>query len=120
MDIENLSIMGNGTMVNRIKEIRNEKNLSLERVALACVPPTTPKQIQRLETGERKLTIEWIKRLAPALGVSSSDIVPEFFNSQDNEMELFYKLDEKNRKQATAIIRAIFEEQKKEEGNDYQ
>lgn len=62
--------------MNRIKEIRTEKELSLDEVAKACIPPTTAKQIQRLEKGERELTFQWIKRLQPALKVEFYEILP--------------------------------------------
>ncbi len=68
--------------MNKIAEIRG--GLSLEKVALACEPPTTPKQISRLEKGERRLTTDWMERLAGAftrLGISTtpSDLLPDSF-----------------------------------------
>lgn len=74
--------------MNRISEIRGK--LSLEKVALACEPPTTPKQVSRLEKGERRLTLEWMKRLADAftrLGVPTSpdDLLPDEFKAKTFE-----------------------------------
>lgn len=71
-----IPIMGKGLDVNRIREIRNEKKMSLEKVAEACVPPTTAKQIHLLEKGERRLTVDWVVRLSAAFGVPPSDIAP--------------------------------------------
>lgn len=64
--------------MNNIKAIRTQKGMSLEKVAQACVPPTTAKQIQRLENEDRRLTTDWIKRLSKAMNCLPSDIVPEF------------------------------------------
>lgn len=59
-------------MKNYIKEIRNARGMSQE--TLADLAKTTHQQIHFLETGKRKLTYEWIIRLADALGVPRVDI----------------------------------------------
>lgn len=51
--------------------------LTLEDVAKRCDPPTTAKQISRLEKGERRLTLDWIMRLSKSLNCLSSELVPE-------------------------------------------
>lgn len=60
--------------MNRIKEIRKSKGLALNAVAERA--NTTPQQVQRLERGDRRLTTEWIERLADALECEPADIVP--------------------------------------------
>ena len=40
-------------MINRIRDIRREKGMTLADLAEACVPPTTAQTIGRLETGMR-------------------------------------------------------------------
>ncbi|RYD84310.1 MAG: XRE family transcriptional regulator, partial [Sphingomonadales bacterium] len=56
-------------MINRIRDIRREKGMTLADLAEACVPPTTAQTIGRLETGMRNLSIKWMDRIAGALGV---------------------------------------------------
>lgn len=56
-----------------LRRFREDKRLS--RAALASAAGTTPGQIQKLENGERKLTIEWMERIGPALGKSVADFV---------------------------------------------
>lgn len=62
-------------MLNRIRSARKAKNMTLIDVAKRCVPPTTAQTIGRLETGTRTLSIDWLNRIADALGVDSSDLV---------------------------------------------
>lgn len=56
-------------MINRIRAVRKDKGLTLADLAGACVPETTPQTIGRLETGMRTLSIDWLNRIADALGV---------------------------------------------------
>ena len=56
-------------MINRIRDIRREKGLTLSDVAQRCSPPTTAQTIGRLETGMRNLSLVWMNRIADALGV---------------------------------------------------
>ena len=56
-------------MINRIRDIRKQKNMTLADLAAACEPQTTPQTVGRLETGMRNLTTGWMERIAAALGV---------------------------------------------------
>lgn len=56
-------------MINRIRDIRREKRLTLADVAARCEPPTTAQTIGRLETGMRNLSLGWMNRIAVALEV---------------------------------------------------
>jgi transcriptional regulator with XRE-family HTH domain len=56
-------------MINRIRDIRREKGLTLAEVATRCDPPTTAQTIGRLETGMRNLSLAWMNRIAAALEV---------------------------------------------------
>ena len=58
---------------NRIFELRDRLGMSQE--ALAEAANTTSSQISKLEKGERRLTVEWMYRLAPALNVAPSDLM---------------------------------------------
>ena len=62
-------------MINRIRDIRREKNLTLADVAARCTPPTTAQTIGRLETGMRNLSLVWMNRIAAALEVEPELLV---------------------------------------------
>lgn len=62
-------------MINSIRSVRRAKGLTLEEVAVRCVPPTTAQTIGRLETGTRTLSLGWLNRIAAALGVEPRDLV---------------------------------------------
>ncbi len=62
-------------MINRIREIRKAKSLTLADLAEACDPPTTAQTIGRLETGMRNLSINWMDRIGTALGVDPEVLV---------------------------------------------
>lgn len=60
---------------HRIKQLREAAGMTLEQVAVRS--GTTFQQVQRLETGHRRLTIEWMRRIATALGVSMTALLPD-------------------------------------------
>jgi transcriptional regulator with XRE-family HTH domain len=62
-------------MITRIREVRRARGMTLDEVARACDPPTTPQTIGRLETGTRTVSVGWLNRIADALGVEASDLV---------------------------------------------
>ena len=62
-------------MITRIREVRRARGMTLDDVARACSPPTTPQTIGRLETGTRTVSIGWLNRIAEALGVEAADLV---------------------------------------------
>ena len=62
-------------MINRIRDIRKQKGMTLAEVAAACVPPTTAQTIGRLETGMRNLSLVWMNRIGAALGVDPQMLV---------------------------------------------
>lgn len=62
-------------MRNRIRSARKAKNLTLTDVAKRCYPPTTAQTIGRLETGARTLSLDWLNRIASAIGVDSAQLV---------------------------------------------
>ncbi len=49
--------------------------MTLNDVARACDPATTPQTIGRLETGTRTVSVDWLNRIAKALGVDAADLV---------------------------------------------
>lgn len=59
--------------MNRIREIREKRGLT--QVELADLVGTTQPTIMRLETGKRKLTVDWMQKIAKALHVRPEDLV---------------------------------------------
>lgn len=62
-------------MITRIREVRRARGMTLDEVAQACEPPTTPQTIGRLETGTRTVSLGWLNRIADALEVDAADLV---------------------------------------------
>lgn len=62
-------------MINRIRDIRKQKGLTLADVAARCKPATTAQTIGRLETGMRNLSLVWMNRIAAALEVDPELLV---------------------------------------------
>jgi transcriptional regulator with XRE-family HTH domain len=62
-------------VINRIRDIRKQKGLTLADLAEACTPPTTPQTVGRLETGMRNLSLKWMERIAAALEVDPEMLV---------------------------------------------
>ena len=92
--------------MNRIKEIRKQKSLTLKEVAEKA--NTSVQQVQRLERGDRRLTTEWIERLSNALNCTGADIVPDLAvdkNDTFRQLEADYlSLNEENRKELENFI----------------
>lgn len=55
--------------------MRRARGMTLDDVARACEPQTTPQTIGRLETGTRTVSVGWLNRIARALGVDAQDLV---------------------------------------------
>lgn len=62
-------------MITRIRDVRRARGMTLDEVAKACRPPTTPQTVGRLETGTRTVSVGWLNRIAAALKVEASDLV---------------------------------------------
>lgn len=62
-------------MKNRIKELRRSQGLTLQR--LADLIGSTPQQINRLERGDRRLTTEWMERVASGLDVHPTELIAD-------------------------------------------
>src|SRR5438046_1098106 len=58
---------------NRIREYREAARLSMQ--ALADRAGTSAPQINKLEKGERKLTVDWMIRLGRALSVDPKELM---------------------------------------------
>jgi transcriptional regulator with XRE-family HTH domain len=62
-------------MINRIRDIRRQKGMTLADVAARCKPPTTAQTIGRLETGMRNLSLVWMNRIGAALEIEPELLV---------------------------------------------
>jgi transcriptional regulator with XRE-family HTH domain len=58
-----------------IKRLRKARGWSKEQLAQRCVPKTVQQQIAKLEDGERRLTLEWVERIAAAMGLDPIDLM---------------------------------------------
>lgn len=58
---------------NRIRALRLAAGKTLQELATPL--NSTPAQIQRLETGERELTLHWMQRLATVLDCQPADLL---------------------------------------------
>ena len=60
-------------MANRIREHRQARGMTLQQLADAS--GTTKSQIDKLEKSERRLTVDWLLRLAKPLGCDPRDLL---------------------------------------------
>lgn len=96
-------------MENRIAEVRRARGLTLKR--LAELVGTSNQQISHLEKGRRRLTVEWMERIAKALDCHPFDLLGEGAsprNARERAMiELFRGLSDEQQEaflQATAAL----------------
>lgn len=74
--------------MNRIQHWRDIRGWSQADLARAVEPTTSQSQINRLENEERKLTVQWAKRLALALGCSWHQLFAEGAEPDDKMTEI--------------------------------
>lgn len=67
-------------MQNRIRQIRQQQGLSMQK--LADQVGTSKSQIDKLERGQRRLTVDWMMRISKALGVEIASLLPQEQNLQ--------------------------------------
>lgn len=75
---------------NNIKQLRLAAGLTMEK--LAELAETSAPQIRRLESGERKLTQEWMETLAKALNVKPIDLLPSEWGTQITKSDFINKI----------------------------
>jgi phage repressor protein C with HTH and peptisase S24 domain len=61
---------------NRIRALREALGWSQHELAARLEPRTSQPQIDRLEKGDRRLTVDWMTRVADALGVAAENLLP--------------------------------------------
>lgn len=74
-----------GRIRENLRVLRERAGLSRPQLAKLCEPPTSYQAIEKIERGERRLTIEWVERLANALRVDVELLVtgkPDFSLAQ--------------------------------------
>ena len=62
-------------MQARIRETRKRRGMTLQQVA--DLVQTTPQTVQRLETANMTVSMDWLARLASALGVAPSNLITD-------------------------------------------
>jgi transcriptional regulator with XRE-family HTH domain len=95
---------------NRLKTLREAQGLSLDDIADRL--GVTNQQISLLELGRRKLTVDWLRRLAPVLGCHPWDLVEADAGIAASKIErkvlrAFRALDDDRRPTALARIEAL-------------
>ena len=96
-------------MENRIREWRKARGMTLKQLAESV--GTSNQQISHLEKGRRRLSLEWMERIADALGCHPSDLLGDPAQPRNEReramMELFRGLSEEQQEaflQATAAL----------------
>lgn len=93
---------------NHLRAWREHRGLSQEQ--LAELVDTKGNVISLLESGERGLSDKWLRRLAPALGVSAGwlmDYSPEDVSEADEMVRDLMGLDKGSRAQVRDIIQTF-------------
>lgn len=96
-------------MRNRIAEMRRAKKLTLQQ--LADRMGASNQQVSHLEKGRRGLTVDWLERIAEALGCHPFDLLDAPpYDSDERErilVELFRDLSREQQKAFLAATAAI-------------
>lgn len=104
-------------MKNRLKELR--LNAGLTQKDLAVRSGTSQAQIDRLEKGTRRMTPEWLERLAPTLSCDPLDLLGQQTTLSDQErrmLRLFRPLSDEQKQALIATLKAFQPAQKQEPG----
>lgn len=93
---------------NRIRELRQERGLTT--IELAERAHTSNQQIGRLERGERRLTQDWMQRIAEALGCESWELLPAapaLSNEEREALDDLKALDPETRRSYLSHLRQL-------------
>ncbi|MFN3991214.1 MAG: helix-turn-helix domain-containing protein [Erythrobacter sp.] len=71
-------VSDNTSPPNRIRELREA--IGMSQAELARRISITPGALQKVEVGSRKLDQQWMRRIAPVLGVTPADLLPPVDN----------------------------------------
>lgn len=75
--VSHLSAMLAGRIAENIARMRERRGWSRPELGRRCRPATSGSQIERLEKNERKLTVEWIERIAGAFHVDPAELMAD-------------------------------------------
>lgn len=98
-------------MVLAIAEVMAVKGVNAATLAMRLDTP--PIQVSRLLKGQRKMTVEWLKRIADALGVTIGDLLttehnPHRLDDQDRAVISSFRLiEEPVRQRVPAVLAAL-------------
>lgn len=104
---------------NRIRELRLACKMSQQR--LGDLTGCSKMTISDLERGNMELTLTYMKRIAPALGVSVADLLPRSINewsldpSERRYLERYRSADEEQRRTLERISDAVLPAPHKDE-----
>lgn len=92
---------------NYLRAWRQKRKLTQEQ--LASKVGTSANMIQYLESGERGLSVKWLRRLAPALGTTDGNLLldPEAMNMEAHDYFAGGKLSPEQQRQLIAIAEAL-------------
>jgi transcriptional regulator with XRE-family HTH domain len=66
-----------GRIAGNIARLREARGWSRPELGRRCRPATSGSQIERLEKSERRLTVEWIERLAAAFNIDPAELMAD-------------------------------------------
>ena len=97
-------------MQNQIGILRRAKRMSQADLAVAV--GTTRSQINRLEHGERRLSLDWMTRIARVLDVKLSELLPPdgpvaSASPEEEILHIVSRLPEKDKRMLVGIAREI-------------
>jgi transcriptional regulator with XRE-family HTH domain len=94
---------------NNLRAWRVHKKLSQAELAARVKPPTNANMIQYLESGERGLSLKWLRRLADALETTPGHLADHAPEDVDAELLDFWsrKMDHDQRRQLRRIAEAL-------------
>lgn len=94
---------------NNLRAWRVKKGLTQQELADRVIPPTTANMIQYLESGERGLSLKWLRRLADAMEMTVGHLSDHSPEDVDGEVLDFWtgKLNQAQKRQLAAIAEAI-------------
>lgn len=92
------------TIRDNIKRLRERRGMSRPQFGARLNPPTSGQQIEKLEKGQRALTVDWIERIAVALDVDPAALVA----GESGEFSLTPQVaDEVSRSLARVVLKGV-------------
>lgn len=92
-----------------LRHWRERRELTVAQ--LAEVAGTTPQQISKLELGQRQMTVRWMTRLAPHLGIDPCDLFPRLDGQRSVEevelLSVFRRLPKDERERLIRLANAL-------------